>query len=238
MPIKKILIFVIFGGVVFAGSVATMLVIGKYLKDSEVAENVIDEEKTLSSEERQEAVRESNINKIIDKIYNKQTGGFKDYNAQFDEPDTLLNNIKPAKLIDEIKRLKETYEAKHMELKGEESKLVKLKGELVIERKRMDLLKKGMEKDLEMINEARKAIQDNMVTMDAEETSNMKLLANIYEGMKSKQAASIISRMDQRTAVKLLKLMDRRNSAKILQDVDPATAVKITEQIRGFSSNN
>ena len=237
LPIKTIVIFAVFGGVVFAGSVASMMMIGKFLKEPEIAEDVGGEETPLDSKEREDAVRASNINKMVDKIYNKQTGGFKDYSARLGDPDTLLNNVMPAKLIDEIKRLKETYEAKHMELEGEERKLVKLKKELVVERKRINLLKTEMEKDLEMINEAKKAIQDNMATMDAEETDNMKLLASIYEGMKSKQAASIISKMDQRTAVKLLKLMDQRNSAKILQDIEPATAVKITEQIRGMGSN-
>ncbi|MGR3179080.1 MAG: MotE family protein [Candidatus Anammoxibacter sp.] len=232
MPIKKLLIFAIFGGVVFAGSIVAMLMLGKYLKEPIVVEVLSGDEKLLDEKKKQEVARDSNINRIVDKIYNKRVG-FKDYDTELDESASLLDDVKPAKLIEEIVRLKETYEAKHKELKGDESKLIKLKKELVLERKRIDLLKKGMEKDFEMINEAREAIQGNMITMNAEEASNMKLLASIYEGMKSKQAASIISKMDQRTAVKLLKLMDQRNSAKIMQDVDPATAVRITELIRG-----
>ncbi|MGR3219770.1 MAG: hypothetical protein ACUZ8H_08140 [Candidatus Anammoxibacter sp.] len=237
MPIKKVLIFAIFGGVVFAGSIVAMLMIGKYLKKPIVVEDVSGSAKLMDDNEKQRIARDSKINRIVDKIYNNRTGEFKDYASGINDSDVLLENVKPAKLIDEVKKLKDMYEAKHAELKGEENKLVRLKNELVQERKRIDLLKKGMEKDLEMISVARKSIQDNVVTMNAEESSNMELLATIYEGMKSKQAAAIISKMDQRTAVKLLKLMDQRNSAKILQDVDPDTAVKLTELIRGAGSN-
>lgn len=230
---KKILIFALFGIIVFVGSLAAMVMLGRFLKGPEVADEVQGGKKPLSVD----AIRKSNINKIIERMYYKQMDGYYDYNTQSDETNRLLNVIKPTKLINEINKLKEKYEAKTLELKGKEEKIIRLKKELVSERKKMDLIKKDLEKDIEMINEAKESVLDTMAVMGAEESTNMKLLANIYEGMKPKQAASIITKMDRRTAVKLLKLMDQRNSAKILQDVEPATAVKLSEQIRGGNIN-
>lgn len=234
---KKILIFALFGIMVFAGSLAAMLMIGKFVKGPEASVNIKEAGKPLSSEASEEAAKISNINKIIENMYYKQTDGLYDYKTQSNETSMLLNNIKPAKLIDEISKLKEKYESKNLELRGKEEQLNSLKNELASEREKIDLIKKDMEKNLDMINQTRQSIHDSLAVMDGEEADNMKLLANIYEGMKPAQAASIISKMDHRTAVKLLKLMDQRNSAKILQDVEPATAVKLSEQIRGGKVN-
>ena len=107
MPIKKLLIFAIFGGVVFAGSIVAMLMLGKYLKEPIVVEVLSGDEKLLNEKKKQEFARDSNINRIVDKIYNKRVG-FKDYDTELDESASLLDDVKPAKLSEEIVRLKET----------------------------------------------------------------------------------------------------------------------------------
>lgn len=230
---KKIIIFALFGIIVFAGSIIVMTMLGPLVKKTEIAEDADSDKKSLAARE----VHDSSINKVIGKMYYDQIDKWYDYNTQSKEANMLLNVIKPRKLIAEIDELKEQYELKNQELKGKEQKLVKLKEGLVSERKRIDLLKKDMEKDLDMINESKEYIIDVMSVMDEEESSNMKLLASIYEGMKSKQAASIIMKMNHKTSVKLLKLMDQRNAAKILEDMEPDTAVKLSEEIRSGNIN-
>ena len=230
---KKIIIFALFGIIVFAGSIIVMTMLGPLVKKPETTEEADSDNKSIPTID----AHGSSINKVIGKMYYDQIDKWYDYNTQSKEANMLLNVIKPKKLITEIDKLKEQYELKNEELKGKAEKLTNVKEELVSERKRIELLKKDLEKDLDMINDSKQYIIDVMSVMDEEETSNMKLLASIYEGMKSKQAASIIMKMNHKTAVKLLKLMDQRNAAKILQDVEPNTAVKLSEEIRSGSIN-
>lgn len=229
---NKIIAFLLFGVIVLVGSVALMLLLGKFLQEPKVAVSLpVDEVDSAASD----VARKDSINKIIEKMYYKQALRSSEGSGRAGQPErrTSLNDVHPEKIMAEISKLKEEYEVKNAELDSREAKLVKLKDDLVSERNNLDSIKKDLDNNVDKINSAKKSIEDTMAVMGVEETNNMKLLASIYEGMKAKQAASIISQMDQQTAVKLLKLMDQRNSAKILQDVDPAMAVKLTEQIRG-----
>ena len=230
MFVKKILIFVLFGFAVFLGSIAVMLLLGKTVKESEGV--VGGGKEVVSTKEQSSPSPGTNVNKIIEKMYYKQAASFQEYDTETKDTNVLLNMIQPAKLIDEINKLKDRYEEKNIALQGREEKLKKLQNDIIAERKMIETLRKDLGKDLSMITETRDDMLDSMSVMDAEEEGNMKLLANIYGGMKPKQAAPIISKMDNKTAVKLLRLMDQRNSAKILQNVDPDVAVTLSEQIR------
>ncbi len=230
MFVKKILIFVVFGVVVFLGSIAVMLLLGRTIKEPK---GVVDGVEGVASAKVVSSTKPgTNVNKIIEKMYYKQVNSFQEYDTETKDTNVLLNMIQPAKLINEINKLKDRYEEKNLALQGREEKLKKLQSDIMAERKMIETLKNDLGKDLSMITETRDDMLDSMSVMDAEEEGNMKLLANIYGGMKPKQAAPIISKMDNKTAVKLLRLMDQRNSAKILQNVDPDIAVTLSEQIR------
>ena len=235
MFVKKVLIFVVFGFAVFLGSIAVMLLLSRTVEVSEGGIDGVEEEvpgKVTSSTQ----MPGMNVNKIIERMYYRQGNSFQEYNTESKDTNVLLNIIEPAKLINEINKLKVQYEEKNVALQGREEKLKKLQNDIIAERKMIDSLKKDLGKDLSMITETREDMLDSMTVMDAEEEGNMKLLANIYGGMKPKQAAPIISKMDNKTAVKLLRLMDQRNSAKILQNLEPDVAVTLSEQIRRAGS--
>lgn len=236
---KKILVFPLFGMMVFIGSIAAMLILGRFVQQPEVKQRPAVGLEAANKADKQasnEIAQDSNINKVIEELYYKQAleEGTK---MGLGVSSELFNNIEFTNLVAEVNKLKKRYEAKDAEINKREEKLNRLKQDLVAERKRMDLLKKELAEELESIQELKKTIQKDMAVMDDGEIKNMKLLASIYEGMKPKQAASIINKMDTDTAVKLLRLMDQRNSAKILQDIEPLAAVKISERIRESKGN-
>lgn len=226
---KKILIFLLFGLMVFVGSIAVMLLIGKMFPEPDSSTQADQSEQADITAVKQ--IPQSKISNMVTRMYYNRVAD--DGNETVSGKKKLLNKIKFSKIVNEVNRLKEEYELKNQELKGREERLSTLKNDLVSERKKMDLIKKDLSSELDRLEETKNAIEQSMAVMGTEESTNMKLLASIYEGMKPKQAASIIAKMDSRTAVKLLKLMDQRNSAKILQDVEPAMAVKLSERIRG-----
>ena len=236
MFVKKILIFVVFGFAVFLGSVAVMLLLNRTADVSEGGIDGVDNGVSVNVNVASSQSPGTNVNKIIEKMYYKQVNSFQEYNTKYKGTNVLLNMIEPTKLVNEINKLKAQYEEKNVALQGREEKLKRLYNDIIAERKMIDSLKNDLGKDLSMITETRADMLDNMSVMDAEEEGNMKLLANIYGGMKPKQAAPIISKMDNKTAVKLLRLMDQRNSAKILQNLDPDVAVTLSEQIRRAGS--
>lgn len=228
---KKILIFMVFGLMVFVGSVAAMLLLGKYIDDKDGKTDIAGVEGEEIEVTVEKPVAKSKISSMVERMYYDKVSG--DDVVSRSSKTKLLEKIKFARIVNEVNRLKEEYETKNRELKDKEERLILLKDDLVSERKKMDSIKNDLEKEFVLLEETKKAIEESMAVMGDEEAVNMKLLADIYGGMKSKQAASIIAKMDQRTAVKLLKLMDQRNSSKILQDVETETAVKLSEGLRG-----
>ena len=227
---KRLLVFLVYGIMIFVASLAAMLGLGHFMPGQPpVQENSAVGVAQPIHEYKIESVHKSKISKVIEKMYYEQLAD-NGHKTDKSKKQKLYDNTEVLKLLTEVSKLKKEYELNVAELNGKEEDF---KEELVSEREKIDLIKKELDKELEMINETKLAIQDNMVVMNDEESNNMKLLATIYEGMKPKRAASIISKMDNQTAVKLLKLMDQRNSAKILQDVDSAMAVKLSERIRG-----
>lgn len=232
---KKILVFPLFGMMIFIGSIAVMLILGRFLKQPEAKQKPAISQGVVNKQAGNEIGQDLNINNVIEELYKealeKGTRGSLTLSSE------LFNNMEFTNLVAEVNKLKKRYEDKDAEINKREERLNRLKQDLVTERKRMDQLKKELTEELKDIQELKKTIQKDMAVMDEGESKNMKLLASIYEGMKPKHAASIIDKMDTETAVKLLRLMDQRNSAKILQDMEPLAAVKISERIRGSKGN-
>lgn len=228
---KKLLIFMLFGLMVFVGALAMMLLLDQKFPLIDKNASLEDKAGSTTDDGVDKPVRSSKVSNMVTRMYYSRVTD--EGKETLSSKNKLLNKIKFTKLVNEVNRLKDSYELKHVGLKEREKRLDTLKADLVSEKKKISLLKQDLLNELDLLDNTKKSVEASLSVMNKDEATNMKLLASIYEGMKPKQAASIIAQMDSHTAVKLLKLMDQRNSAKILQDVEPEMAVKLSERIRG-----
>lgn len=136
----------------------------------------------------------------------------------------VLPGEKVAELIESLKKEREAYEKKRVQIEEEYAK-----GQVE------DAALNGLKAELKQVQEA---LEKELRAIDESEKKNLQTVADVYAKMEPAQAAGVLKKMDERRAALVLSLMSDRQAAAILDEVTLSgetgndLAVKWAEVIR------
>lgn len=148
-----------------------------------------------------------------------------------------------AKQAEEAKLELDGLEAKRMQLKEQEERILK-------EQEKLKTLKKELEEKIAGLESIHRQINVSLEKLDrkktekelrkqAEEDRKIKQLVKVYSSMKPKNAGQIINTMDIVVAEKIIRNMKGDAAGKILSYVDSGRAAAISERLAtGIGTNN